>query len=81
MITPEAAEAWKTFQATGLLWWINRSLHLFGWTIALDVDLDERGRIVRVTNAYPERTKERGFSRESEERGFARLEAYLKDQS
>lgn len=79
MITPEAAEAWKTLQEVGLLWWINRSLHLFGWAIVLDADLDEKGEVVRVTSAYPMRVKERGFSPEREWRGFARLEAYLRE--
>ena len=63
---------WTEFRSTGLLWWTNRMLHLFGWTIVLEID--ENGA---VCGAYPARCKFRGFSAEKEDTGFQRLTAYM----
>jgi len=59
---------WEGFRETGLLWWVNRQLHLFGWTICVEVN--EAGE---VQGGFPVRTNFRGFGRESEELGFSRL--------
>ena len=67
-------KSWDEFRNTKLLWWINRSLHLFGWAIA--VELDQDGKIKDV---YPARTKFRGFNEDSESDGFAGLTDYLKN--
>lgn len=67
-------KTWKEFQEAGLIWWINRMLHLFGWVIAYTPE--ENGDIVDV---YPARTKYRGFTSECEERGFKKVSGYLKD--
>lgn len=63
---------WKEFQDTGLLWWINRILHTFGWAIA--VEQTEDGVI---HDSYPLRTKFRGFDKESEDEGFHKVQDYL----
>jgi len=65
-------DSWQEFREAGLLWWVNRSLHLFGWALA--VEQDQNGRLV---NAYPVRCKFRGFGEDSETRGFRRLTQYL----
>jgi len=65
---------WGAFREAGLLWWINRGLHLFGWAIVVDVDEDGE-----VTDCYPARCGFRGFSEESETRGFAKLTAHLEE--
>ena len=31
---------WKEFLDNGLLWWINRGLHLFGWAIVVVEEAD-----------------------------------------
>jgi hypothetical protein len=66
-------KTWKEFQETKLLWWVNRTLHLFGWAIVIDIDEDGN-----VTDAYPARVKFRGFESTSEESGFKGLSKYLK---
>lgn len=71
---PAHAEAWRRFREAGLLWWVNRGLHLFGWAIVLAFDEDS-GEVVA---AYPERVIYRGFSEASEQRGFEKLTYYLK---
>jgi len=51
MVRPQS---WETFQATGLLWWINRILHTFGWAIVLEVATLANQENGVVTKAYPE---------------------------
>lgn len=46
---------WEQFQDAGLLWWVNRILHLFGWSIIFKQD---GGELIEV---YPVRTSYRGF--------------------
>ena len=69
-------KSWKEFQDSKLLWWVNRSLHLFGWAIVLEV-ADNGG----VLDAYPARVTFRGFDTESESEGFKGLTKYMSDNS
>lgn len=64
-------QAWLDLRDAGLLWWINRSLHIVGWAIEYVFDA---GRLIRVT---PRRVKYRGFGRNAEELGFQMLTQYL----
>ena len=63
---------WEEFQNAGLLWWVNRALHLFGWAIVLQVE--DSGA---VTDAYPARVQFRGFSERNESEGFIKLTEHL----
>ncbi|MHA2256155.1 MAG: hypothetical protein ACXAAM_08790 [Candidatus Heimdallarchaeaceae archaeon] len=63
--------SWSTFRNSGLLWWVNRTLHLFGWAIVYEFD---KGKIIDV---YPARCKFRGFHRDLEETNFIKLSRYL----
>jgi hypothetical protein len=65
-------KSWKEFQETGLLWWINRILHTFGWAITL-VQMEDG----TVTEAYPARCRFRGFAYEDEEKGFKSVSNYM----
>lgn len=67
-------KSWEKFRESGLLWFVNRSLHLFGWAIVVEVDFRNR-----ITGAYPARTKFRGFSTKLEEDGFKKLTKHMKD--
>lgn len=67
-------KAWEEFRESKLLWWANRSLHLFGWAIVLHFDDD--GKFVE---AFPARVKFRGFDSKNEEEGFIGLTEYIKD--
>lgn len=29
-------QSWERFQASGMLWWANRILHVFGWAIVFE---------------------------------------------
>jgi len=65
-------KSWEEFRASGLLWWINTSLHLFGWAIVVELEAD------RIVDAYPARVKFRGFDAQSTEQGYITLTDYLK---
>jgi hypothetical protein len=69
--------SWDEFRKTGLLWWINRTLHLFGWAIVVEMSDDGE----HVGRAYPARCKFRGFAEESETQGFEKLTNYINDES
>ena len=67
-------KTWKEFRESGLLWFINSIPHLFGWCIC--VDFDNEGN---VKEAFPARTKFRGFSEDCNDKGYANVTKYLKE--
>jgi len=69
-------KTWKEFKESKLLWWVNRSLHLFGWAIVL-VENDG-GEII---DCFPARVDFRGFTEDTEDEGFKILTKYLADES
>lgn len=68
---------WEEFEKSGLLWWVNRQLHLFGWNIELEFDGEQ------IIGAHPRKTnfEIRGYERCAENKGFARLSKYLSKNS
>lgn len=64
------AEAWANFRNTGLLWFINRMLHVWGIAIEYEMDGD------RVISVRPELVDYLGFDRETEVSGFLKLRGY-----
>lgn len=66
---------WKEFRETGLLWFVNSILHLFGWVLVLDIDTDTR----EVIEAYPARCNFRGFCEKHNTKGYAKVTKYLKE--
>ena len=73
-------ESWDTFRASGLVWWVNRILHTFGWALVFEVENPEADYDDQiVTRCYPARCRFRGFSEESETRGFAKLTAHIEE--
>ena len=67
---------WKKFKDSGLLWYINTILHLFGWAIVLEINKDPNGE---VFSAYPQRVSFRGFSEKDNTEGYIKVSDYLKD--
>lgn len=59
------------FRDSGLLWYINQQLHLFGMCIAIEYDEETPVRL------YPARCRFRGFSEDITELGYARVSNYL----
>lgn len=65
-------KTWEEFQGTGLLMFVNMFLHIFGWAIALERDLETNDYCAKVY-----RTKFRGFSEECEEKAYKKLTLYM----
>lgn len=60
------------FRNSGLLWFINQTLHLFGVCIAMEMSDD--GKAVRM---YPARCKFRGFDTASNDEGYLKVSKYM----
>lgn len=67
---------WREFRDTGLLWFVNSILHVFGWAIAVSPDpKNPDGDYIASIN----RTKYRGFSETANKKGYQKVSEYLKD--
>lgn len=64
-------KTWQEFREAGLLWFINTILHAFGWAIVISAD---KGNIIEV---YPARVAFRGFSKKSNDKGYAEITSYM----
>jgi hypothetical protein len=58
-------KTWKSFEEAGMLWFVNRLLHIFGWVIVFVEDTGT-GEIQEV---WPARTTMLGFELEEDEAG------------
>ena len=67
-------KTWKEFRESGLLWFVNTILHLFGWAIV--VYTNDNGDIENVS---PARVSCRGFSAESNEKGYKSVTKFLSE--
>lgn len=67
--------SWDELRTSGLLWFVNRTLHLFGYALIYEKP-DHSEPVV-----YLARTSVRGFSLASEERGYTRLTEFMRDNS
>lgn len=68
-------KSWSEFRNTGLLWFINHILHLFGWAIVCDMDQTTK----KIIEVYPARVKFRGFSEDHNTNGYMKVTKYLKE--
>lgn len=66
---------WDEFRASGLLWWVNRALHLFGWAIVVEMEDGE------AIDAYPAKVEFRGFEQQDETEGFQKLTNHLAEEA
>lgn len=76
-MTEEERENWLAFRSNGILWFVNRTIHLFGWEIYYEFESNEYSLEPELQRVGVCRTQHRGFSRESEEAGFSKLTNYL----
>ena len=73
-------DTWEEFRNSGLLWWVNRALHLFGWALVFEFEDADREPL-KVSRVYPARVKFRGFNSDVEMQGFINLTSYLEENS
>ncbi len=66
-------KTWQEFRDTVLFLMMNSFLHIFGWTIVVQL---EDGEIIDV---YPARTKFRGFTEKSMDFSYFQITKYMKD--
>jgi hypothetical protein len=57
-------KTWKDFEKAGMLWFVNRLLHIFGWVIVISENED-----ACFIEAWPARTTMLGFELEVDEAG------------
>ena len=67
-------KTWEEFRESGLLWFVNTILHLFGWAIV--VFKNDNGEIEKVS---PARVNWRGFSEESNDKGYKNVTKFLSE--
>ena len=67
-------KTWEEFIESGLLWFVNTILHLFGWAIV--VFKNDNGEIEKVS---PARVNWRGFSEESNDKGYKNVTKFLSE--
>ena len=56
------ARTWAEFSDAGMLWWLNRILHTFGWSIVIDGE-----------SAFPARTEWLGFDDKTNDEMLAKF--------
>lgn len=66
-------KTWEEFRSSKMLWFANRLLHVMGWAIVTDIDLDTN----EVLDVYPARVKFRGFDEKSEIESFIGISEYM----
>ena len=62
-------KTWEEFRNTGLMWFVNTTLHMFGWALVYDTE---------SKTVYPARCKFRGFSEDVNTDGYKKVSSYLK---
>lgn len=70
-MTDKERKVIKEFKESGLLWFINTILQLFGWSIFVDYQNDE------IINFRPGRTTFRGFLSKHNTDGYIKVTEYL----
>lgn len=70
-------KTWEEFRSTGLLLLVNQFLHIFGWSIVIQV-LDKEQGISRV---YPARVKFRGFDENSTSDAYKKVSKFMDENS
>jgi len=73
-------KTWQEFRNTGLLFFINQILHVFGWAIVVafknyDSEKDEG----EINDVYPARVTFRGFGEKSIDKGYKAISKFMKD--
>ena len=67
-------KTWNEFRETGLFLLVNQFLHIFGWTLVVEIAEDGE-----VTECYPARTKFRGFGEKSISAAYQKVSKYMVD--
>lgn len=69
------SKTWKEFQDSGMLWFVNRIIHVFGWSIVLVFNEEQ------FVGCYPARVSFRGFNADSEEKGYKKVSTFMQSEA
>lgn len=61
-------KTWKEYRSSGMLWFMNMILNVFGWAIVFDTETED---------AYPARVRFRGCSEEINDNGYRNVSKYI----
>jgi len=68
----QTSKNWATFRDSGMLWYSNMNLHVFGWAIFLNVDNEGK-----VTDVFPKRVTFRGFKESVNDKGYKNITNFM----
>jgi len=71
--------SWQEMRDSGLLWFINRMLHLFGRAIVFVYNKDKNNKITTIKEVYFARCRYRGFDDKSIGENYKKVTNYLKE--
>lgn len=71
-------KTWSDFRETGLFVILNQFLHVFGWALVAECDIDSKTGEEILLRVYPARCKFRGFGEESTDQAYKKVTKYLK---
>lgn len=63
-------KTWEEYRNSGMLWFANVILNMFGWAIVFDTEHKD---------AYPARVRFRGYSEEINSNGYRKVSKYIAD--
>jgi hypothetical protein len=66
---------WSEFRSTGLVTIINQILHIFGWAIVFEINIDTD----EIVNVFPARVKFRGFDNQGTTEAYQKISKYMLD--
>lgn len=66
--------SWETFREAGMLWWINRILHTFGWSIIYEINENQE-----IISVYPAKTDWLGFSSETNDQRWKQFKDHMRE--
>jgi hypothetical protein len=65
--------SWEEFRDNGFFWFLNRIIHVFGWSIVFEEEEDGS-----ISDVYPARTAWRGFDHKTEWTNFQKVTKFMK---
>jgi len=71
-------KSWDEFRNTGLLFFINQILHVFGWAIVFDFETyNQKTGTGKIKAVYPARVKYRGFGPDQVSTGYRKMSQFM----
>ena len=69
--------SWQEMRDSGLLWFVNSLLHLFGRAIVFDFGKSKNGKLGKLKRVYFARCRYRGFDSKTGDSGYTNLTDFL----